>query len=193
VTVAAIVLAAGAARRFGTTKQVAELDGRPLVDHAVAAAIRGGCSPVIVVVGHDADAVGNAVAARPAVRVVHNPRYRSGQATSLRAGLDALPADVGAVAVLLGDEPDIDARAVRACLSLWRSGASVVRARYDDGLGHPVVFDRHVWPRLRAITGDTGARVVMERLPDVHECRIPGRRPQDVDVPDDLLRIRDDH
>lgn len=190
-TVAAIVLAAGTARRFGATKQLAELEGRPLVAHAVEAAVTSGCSPVVVVVGHRADEVAAAVA-RQQIVVVHNDAYRSGQASSLRAGLASLSPDVEATAVLLGDEPDMDPAVIDACVRTWRSGGSVVRARYDDGLGHPVVFDRSVWPRLRELRGDIGARAMVRDMDGVRECRVDGPRPPDVDVSTHLLEIEHD-
>lgn len=187
-TVAAIVLAAGVGRRFGATKQLAELYGRHLVTYPVGVAVASGCSPVVVVVGHDAARVRRTLDATPPVRVVVNERYLEGQATSLRTGLEALPPHAEAVVVLLGDQPHVHASAVRSCIRAWRSGAVVARATYEDGAGHPIVFDRSVWPRLRDLPGDAGARTILPEL-DVEPVEVIGCMPLDVDVPEHLARL----
>lgn len=179
-----VILAAGSARRFGATKQLAGLRGRPLIAHAIAAARTADVGPVLVVVGHDARAVGDAAAAAGADEVVPNPDHRDGQATSLRAGVAAARArGAGAIVVLLGDEPDVPAAAVVGVAQALAGGAEVVRTGYDDGAGHPVGLHRRVFPRLTALTGDEGARRL---LADADLVAVPGPRPRDVDHPGDL-------
>ncbi len=184
--VVAVVLAAGAAERFGATKQLVEVGGRPLVAHAVATAHAGGADHVVVVVGHDADVVGRAAGRGGPVEVVVNPAYRDGQATSLAAGIDAAQRRSGDVAViLLADQPGIDADAVRAVIAAVDAGATAARLRYQDGPGHPVAFARAVWPRLSEIRGDQGARDLFAELHTV-EVAWSGPVPADVDTPGDL-------
>lgn len=181
-----MVLAAGAARRYGTTKQLVEVDGRPLVAHAVATAHAAGVDEVVVVVGHDAAAVRRAATAGGPAEIVANPAYAHGQATSLAAGIDAADRlGVDVAVILLADQPGVEAAAVQAVVAAVRGGARAARARYDDGPGHPVAFARDVWPQLTAITGDRGARDLLVEL-DTTEIRWPGPAPADVDVPDDL-------
>lgn len=187
-TVAAVVLAAGTASRFGGAKQLAEVRGRPLVAHPVAAALAGGCAEVVVVVGHEAARVRTAVPALPAVRTVDNPRYGEGQAGSLAAGLAALGPAVAAAVVLLGDEPDVAPAVVRRCIQRWRDGAVAVRAAYDDRVGHPVVLDRSTWPAVARLDGDGGARSLLAELP-VALVDVTGAAPRDVDTPDDLRSL----
>lgn len=182
--VAGVVLAAGRGRRFGGTKQLAELDGRPLVRHAVDTALAAGLDPVLVVVGHDADRVGAVLPAD--VVVVRNPDHAEGQASSLRAGVRAAADhEVDALVVLLADEPGVTVASVRAVVEAGARGAAVARAAYDDGPGHPVLFAREVWPRLTAVVGDAGARQLLDDLP-VQPVPVPGPRPTDVDRPQDL-------
>lgn len=182
--VAGVVLAAGAGRRFGDTKQVADLDGRPLVAHVVRTARAAGLDPVFVVVGHDADSV-RAVLGDDVV-VVDNPDHSSGQASSLRAGVVAAEtSSAAALVVLLADQPGIDAGVVRAVAGAHAVGHEVVRARYADHPGHPVLFARSTWPRLVELTGDVGARDLLEEL-GVAEVLVDAPRPPDVDHPDDL-------
>lgn len=183
-TVAAVVLAAGAASRFGATKQLVEVDGRPLVRHAVDTARAGGCDPVVVVVGHDADRVRATLP--DDVVVVDNPAHAEGQAASLRAGVAAVAATgAAALVVLLADQPGIDPAVVRRVTATHADGHPVVRARYTDGPGHPVLFDRSVWPALAELTGDIGARDLLRALP-VAEVAVDAACPPDVDRPDDL-------
>jgi molybdenum cofactor cytidylyltransferase len=189
--IAAVVLAAGSGSRFGGTKQVALLDGKPLVRHAVDAARGAGIAEVVVVVGHDADAV--AGAAGPDVSIVRNPRHAEGQSTSLAAGLDALGDDVDAAVVLLADQPGITAEAIRGLVATAASRAEpIVRLRFVDGPG-PALLRRSVWGDVRALEGDTAARTLAERRPDlVFEAFVATAAPGDVDTPADLDRVRDE-
>lgn len=191
-TVAALVLAAGLGRRFGGVKQLADLHGRPLVTYSVGLALANSCSPVVVVVGHRGDDVASLFADVDRVSTVTNNEYPSGQASSLRTGIDAIPPTAEAVLVLLGDQPYVPDAALSACLTAWTGGAQVARALYEDGPGHPVVFDRSIFPQLCEVVGDVGARRLLRRLAVV-EVAVPGRRPPDVDTPEDLERIRSLH
>lgn len=184
--VAGVVLAAGSARRFGATKQLVEVEGRPLVRHAVDTAMAAGLDPVVVVVGHDADRVRAALP--PGVEVVDNPAHASGQASSLRAGAAAVAAgDADGLVVLLADQPGIDPDVVARVGAALGDGHPVARARYDDRPGHPVGFARGVFAALGAVTGDVGARDLLDEL-DVHDVAVDGPCPPDVDTPDDLPR-----
>lgn len=178
----AVVLAAGRGRRFGGTKQLVRLAGRPLVAHVVAAAHAGGVDDVVVVVGHDARQVAQAAGEEHAVHVARTPNVAAGQSASLLAGT-ALAADLGAgvVVVLLADQPDVGPDAVRAVTAAVCGGALAARVRYDDGPGHPVAFARRVLPRLAALRGDTGARGLLAGI-GVVEVAQAGNAPVDLDT-----------
>jgi molybdenum cofactor cytidylyltransferase len=182
----AVVLAAGLGRRFGATKQLAEVDGLPLVAHAVRAAHRAGVGRVLLVVGHEAAAVVAAARRGGRVEVVDNPDHAAGQSTSLRAGVEAAAATGAEVAVvLLADQPDLDPDVVDAVVRAVHGQVEAARARYEDGAGHPVAFARRVWPRLVTVTGDRGARDLLADLV-VAEVAVPAPAPRDVDHPDEL-------
>jgi CTP:molybdopterin cytidylyltransferase MocA len=186
--IAAIVLAAGTGSRFGGTKQIAMLGDKRLVRHALDAALDAGIRDVVVVVGHDADAVAKTVG--NLARVVDNPRFGEGQATSLSAGLDALGDDVDAAVVLLADQPGITGAHVRALLEAARHRPEpIVRLRFVD-LPGPALLRRSVWDDVRALEGDVGARELMERRPElVFDALVEESAPPDVDTPADLERV----
>lgn len=185
--IAGLVLAAGAGRRFGATKQLADLDGLPLLEHAVGAVTSCGLDRVVVVLGSRFADVLAHIDLHGAEPVVCD-RWGEGQAVSLACGLAELP-EADAVVVTLGDQPGVTPAAVRRVLDA-RNGAPAVRATYGGAPGHPVVLERRLLPRLRDVTGDAGARGVLARA-GAHEvpCDDLGGG-ADVDTPDDLLALR---
>ena len=196
VEVVAIVLAAGRGQRFGPgTKQLVEVDGRSLVGHAVTTALAAGVTRVVVVVGHDADAV--AAAARETagdaeLEVVVNDDHAAGQGTSVAAGARAVLSRRSlpdAVVVLLADQPGVLAETVRAVGAAVTTGASAARASYADRPNHPVAFAPRILPQLTELTGDAGARQLLDDL-DVVPVLVAGLAPRDVDTPEDLALLR---
>lgn len=186
--VAAVVLAAGRSQRFGAPKQLARLAGTPLIGHVVQRVLASAVTEVVVVLGHEAEAVRGVLPADERVRTVHNPRHGEGIATSLLAGLGALDQRVEGAVVVLGDEPGIEPRDIDAVVGALLAGREVARVRYSDGPGHPVGFRRSRWPELQALTGDQGARSVLLRS-QVHEVAVPRPGPRDVDEPGDLAAL----
>lgn len=192
--VAAVILAAGTSRRLRRPKQTLPLRGRPLLQHVVDAAVASGLPDVVVVLGHAAEQVEERVRFPEGVRTVHNPDYASGQASSLRTGLEALGDDVEAAVVLLGDQPDVTAETIRAVvLAHGDDHAPLVQAAYSGRPGHPVLVDREVWDEVRAIEGDTGARELIAEHPDwVSQVEVGGEPPADLDTWQDYEDLRDD-
>ncbi len=186
-----LVLAAGTSSRFGQTKQLVELHGKPLVQHAVDAAVAAGLDEVVVVVGHDAERVRASLHLPPNARIVLNPNYEAGQSTSLIAGLDAAGSDSEAAVVLPADQPGVTPEHIRALVDAFGAGSSlVVRLRFRDGPG-PALLSREVWDEARRVVGDTGAREIIESHPGwVKEVAVDSDVPGDVDRPSDLERLR---
>jgi CTP:molybdopterin cytidylyltransferase MocA len=186
--ISGVVLAAGEGRRFGGTKQLALLDGRPLLLFAVEALRDAGIGEVVVVTGHDAEAV---EAALPGgVRTIRNDRYRDGQAGSLALALHGVADDSEAAVILLADQPGVTADDVRALVAGFAaSRARIVRLRYTDGPG-PALLSREVFAEAGHLHGDTGARLLIASHPDwVVEVDVARPSPRDVDVPDDLDQL----
>jgi molybdenum cofactor cytidylyltransferase len=186
--ISAIVLAAGEGRRFGGTKQLEVVRGKPLVQHAVDAA-GADVDEIVVVLGHDAERVGAALELPPKARVVVNERYTEGQSTSLAEGLRALDPSSEAAVVLLADQPGIEQRHVWSLITAYRDEAvEILRIRFRDGPG-PALLARSVWPEVIALIGDTGARALFDADPErIRWLAFDEDAPVDVDAREDLER-----
>jgi nicotine blue oxidoreductase len=156
-----VVLAAGGGRRYGGPKALVRLDGRLLVERAAQTVRDGGCAPVIVVLGAQADDV-RAEADLGGAVVVENKGWRSGMGSSLRAGLAAAaqtPCD--AALVLLVDMPGVTAEAVRR-VAAWGHPDALAMATYDGRRGHPVLLGRDHWTGVATLAQlDVGARAYL--------------------------------
>jgi molybdenum cofactor cytidylyltransferase len=191
---AAIVLAAGAGSRFGGDKLLAELGGRPLLNHVLETVRSAGLHETVVVVG---PAAGKLEAIVQAVdgRVVVNPAPEQGLSSSVRIGLAALDSglDPGpdAALLLLGDQPRTSPAAIRALLAADVPGdRSIVIPRYAGGGGaNPVLLLRAAWALAAGLDGDRGFGPLIQARPElVVEVELPGDN-LDVDTPTDLARI----
>jgi molybdenum cofactor cytidylyltransferase len=183
--ISGIVLAAGTSSRFGSTKQLLVMDGKPLVAHAIDALRDAGVDEILVVVGHDQERVREGLPED--VTVVPNPSYRDGQATSLAAALHDIDPSSEAAVVLLADQPGVTSEDVAALIAGFRHGRSqIVRLMYLDGPG-PALLSREIYAEAGHLHGDAGARVLMASHPEwVHEVTIDRPAPRDIDTPADL-------
>lgn len=186
-----IVLAAGSGRRFGGTKQCVEVDGQPLVQHAVRIAADAQLDEIIVVLGHRAADVAAAIRLPENGRTVVNERHASGLSTSLGAGLRAADHRSRAAVVLLGDQPGLDPRWIRDLVSAFdEHRAPIARIRFRDAPG-PALLARRIWPQAMRLRGDAGARALIDQHRiSVVEVRIDADAPVDVDTPEDLRSVR---
>ena len=189
--IAAVVLAAGSGSRFGGAKQLAELDGIPLLEHALRAVEAvPAIDRIVVVLGARADEVRAGVdlgAAEPGV--CHD--WEEGQAASLRFGIAAV-ADADAAVLTLGDMPRITPEVIARFAQLAAEHGPVARARavYDGMPGHPVVLGREYFAQIAALRGDVGAREVLKAIGAYpiecsHLCSAA-----DVDTPEALAELR---
>jgi molybdenum cofactor cytidylyltransferase len=189
--ISAVLLAAGAARRFGGPKLLEPLGGKPIVRWS-AEALLAHVDELIAVVPPEAEALRAALDGLPA-RFVVNPEPHRGMASSIVAGVRAVDARSDATLLALGDEPTIDRATVASVIERFRAGgASIVLPAYDEAPEHPVLFERSTLPELLKLTGDRGARAVIDADPRrVAIVGAQGPRPADIDTPADLARLRD--
>jgi CTP:molybdopterin cytidylyltransferase MocA len=191
--VAGILLAAGDGTRLGQPKATVQLGGMTLAERGVRLLSDGGAGPVLVVTGAVPVEIPGTVA-------VHNPDWASGMGSSLAAGLRVLTAgretpadDLTAVVIALADQPLIGAEAVRRLIAAHVAGTAVAVAAYQGKPRNPVLIARAYWPAvLDLVAGDTGARPFLRAHPELVtpvECGDVGR-PDDVDTPEDLARVR---
>ena len=184
--VAGVLLAAGDGSRLGEPKANIEIGGQSLSSRGAATLRAGGADPVIIVTGAaDVDLVGAVV--------VHNPAWQSGMGSSMAAGLAAVPDRCAAAVLALADQPLVGPAAVQRLIAAYRSGAAVAVAAYAGQPRNPVLIAREHWTEAVALAvGDVGARPFLRAHPElvtVVECGDTGR-PDDVDTPEDLDRIR---
>ena len=182
-----LVLAAGAATRFGAPKQLAELDGRPLLEHSLRTMTAAPMGRVVVVLGSGADEVIASVDLHGADAIVCS-RWEEGQAASLACGLAEL-ASCEAVVVTLGDQPRVSPDAIRRVIAA-RNGAAAVRATYGGEPGHPVLLEQELFEPLRNVSGDKGARnlLLSVQVLDIPCDDLGGG--EDVDTPAELDALR---
>ena len=190
--IAGIVLAAGQSSRLGRPKQLLPVHGEPLIRHTLRRVLASSLDQVILVVGHEADLVRDAVAGLP-VECVFNPDSAAGQSTSVRAGLAALSPEIESAVFILGDQPGVDPKVIDSLIASWRtSRPPVVAPRYEDRMGNPVLFDRRVFTKLAALEGDSGARLVVRAYHDSGELQlvpVAGPAPPDVDTEADYAAL----
>jgi molybdenum cofactor cytidylyltransferase len=186
--IGAVVLAAGEGSRFGSPKQLAELRGRPLLEHVlITLAAVPAVERAVVVLGARADEVRTGVDLHGAEPILC-ASWSDGQSESLKTGLEALD-DVDGALILLGDQPGITPAAIEAVLAHF-DGTRALRAVYDGSPGHPVVLPRALIPAALELQGNEGARELLEasgvrRIEVGHLCE-----PADVDTPLDLEAVR---
>jgi len=174
--IAAVVLAAGEATRFGAPKQ------RLLLPRVLSRLAEAPVDEIIVVAGaHELGLPSDTVSQGIPVRLVGCSDWSRGPGASLRCGLEALPGDVAAAVVVLADGPDLSPAAVERVLDVWRQGGGVVAASYAGARGHPLVIGRTDWDSVP----DEGLRGLQVRLVPCDDLGWPG----DVDTPADLERL----
>ena len=182
-TIPAVLLAAGASRRLGRPKQLVALEGETLLRRAARAALAG-CAPVLVVVGSRATDMAANLEGLP-VTVVENPGWEEGMASSIRAGIRALPAGAAGVLFLVCDQLAVDGALVTRLLEVQGGHPdAVVACGYAGTRGTPSIFPARCFPALLELQGDQGARGLL-RGEGVVVVPFP-EGDADVDCPEDL-------
>lgn len=184
----ALILAAGAGRRFGGGKLLADLGGTPVIRRVAAAVLRAGFAEVIFVSGaRDDDAKLRAALAGLDVFISPAPDWEEGMAASLRAGVAALAPDAQGVCVFLGDMPLVPADVCAPLVAAAEAAGYAARPRFEGRPGHPVALTRAAFDDLMRLEGDTGANALLRARPDVAYLDTADRGVLlDIDTPADL-------
>jgi molybdenum cofactor cytidylyltransferase len=182
-SIAAIILAAGSSSRMGAGrhKLLLPLAERPVLAHVLDTTLASSACPIILVLGHQADAVRGEIASflsHPAITIVENPDYLQGMSTSMRAGLQALMAKttgetedktedetpISGAVILLGDQPLVTPQIIDTLITTQReTGKRIVVPLYEGKRGNPTLFEASLFAELLEVTGDEGGRSVLAR------------------------------
>ncbi|AIE86529.1 nucleotidyltransferase family protein [Fimbriimonas ginsengisoli] len=186
---AVVVLAAGGSARLGRPKQLLPYLGRTLVEHAVRTAIASGAAEVVVVLGAEAAAVRERLQGLK-VRFVTNRDWQEGMGGSIRAGVAALSGHIEAAVIALADQPRITPDHLRTLAHrIEEAEKTIVASSYDGVLGAPCAFARAEFPRLLALSGDTGARALVRSGSEPVEVVCFDGANVDVDTPADYQAL----
>ncbi len=188
----AIILAAGSSSRMGSPKQILRFRGESLLRRAALAALGAGCSPVVVVTGAHAELSRRELEGLD-VREVLNPRWETGMASSIGAGLEGLlreDPDAAAVVILLCDQPHVTAEVISSLVSAHRATLKpVIASAYGGSFGVPALFGRALFAELARLEGGAGAKQVIQRYASEAQFLPFGGGEVDVDTRDDFSRL----
>lgn len=188
-----VVLAAGRSSRMGRAKQLEVVDGAPMVVRATQTALATVAGGVLVVTGAYAPEVTVTLtptleAAGDRLRLVHNAAWATGQASSVRAAVTALPPHAQAALFLPTDQPFVPVSLLNGLIATWQHGGRIVTPTVDgQPRGAPAIFDHELWPALLALEGDTGARPLLQRhRAELVTLPAEAQWLRDIDTPEDL-------
>jgi molybdenum cofactor cytidylyltransferase len=180
VHISILLLAAGASTRFGSPKQLLPFRGKPLIRHLAEVAIQSKANTIYVVLGAQAEKIGQELSGL-AVQIIINEQWQEGIGSSLRAGVQALPETTEAVLIMLGDQPLVTSDHLNSIIETHQStGKAIVASAYAESLGVPVLFARRFFPELQRLSGDRGARQIIQN----HSAEVAG-----IPFPDGVVDI----
>ena len=164
--VGAVILAAGKSARMGEAKLLLRLGESTVLGQTLAHVRAASVDEVVIVLGASAEAIRKQLAAEVLreTRVVVNPEYETGMASSLRVGLAALGSDVDAAVIVLGDQPFVRPATIDRIIEEYRrTGAEIVIPMYEGARGNPVLLDRSLFREAMALEGDVGCRAIFTK------------------------------
>lgn len=188
--ITAIILAAGQSSRMGdANKLLTEIEGKTLLRHAVDAALASDATSVVVVTGHEADLIRASLEGLP-LSVVHNGAYAEGMSTSLKCGIGAIADNVDGAVICLSDMPGVNTSHLNDLIRAFEpdAGQAICVPVYKGRRGNPVLWSRSFFPEMMELTGDQGARKLLQKHADV-VCEVEMSSDailRDVDTPEDI-------
>ncbi|MCP3876025.1 MAG: molybdenum cofactor cytidylyltransferase [Desulfobacteraceae bacterium] len=186
-----IILAAGSSSRMGKTKQLMPFKGDTLLGHVIQNAKASSLNEIIVVIGHHADKI-NKTIDLSGTKVVRNHNYSKGQSTSLLKGIENASTACDAAMFLLADQPLVTPEIIDTLIDAFERSNALITIPYCKGKrGNPVIINKSLFPRLKILSADTGARVLFDefrasilKVP-IHDSAIL----TDVDTMDDYKKL----
>ncbi len=182
-----LVLAAGSGSRMKRTKQLLDYRGKPMLLHVINAAKASGLSKTVVVLGHDRENICRAIDLSGTETVI-NRSYQTGQSSSIRAGLAAVPTHHDGILFILGDQPLLKAELINRILNHFGQHRSpIVIPRFEGRRGNPVLIARSLFNELNRLSGDLGGRALFEKYSsDIDYVDVEDRSIHvDIDTPED--------
>lgn len=192
---AGIILAAGASTRFGQPKQLLRLKDRYLIEWVLDAALDARLKRIILVLGYAHQKIQQTLGKKldhPKIQIEINPHYKDGQSSSLQIGLSSVRDTYPAVMFLLADQPLVDAVTLNFLLNqFWSTDKNICVPTSAGSIGNPCIFGSRFYPQIMKISGDIGARRIIQTNPQqVQKVQI--QNPHfflDIDTPRDLEKI----
>ncbi len=177
-TVAAIILAAGASRRMGQPKQLLPYRGQTLLRYVIQCAIASSCSPVIVILGANAEQIEPEISRLP-IKIVKNTEWNEGISSSIRCGITYVQEqflNIDAVVFLTCDQPFVSARIIEQLIDVYNStNKFIIASNYGKATGIPALFTCHFFSKLMDLQGDRGAKKIINQYQYlVHQIDFPG-------------------
>lgn len=189
--VVGVILAAGEGSRMGAVKQMLRFRGRTILECVIDNAIASTLQKVVVVIGHRVDLIEPMLTGKD-VTIVINGEYKTGQSSSIKAGLRALPEQTGAVLFMLGDQPLVTPETINLIVNAFQDSHShIVLPACNGKRGNPALFSRETFTRMETLSGDCGARPLFQEYAG-HILQVPvGDRSIhfDVDTEEDYRRL----
>ncbi|WP_017729041.1 nucleotidyltransferase family protein [Halalkalibacterium ligniniphilum] len=188
-----IILAAGFSRRMGRSKLALPYQEKPIVRHVIDKALRSNLDGVLVVINPLEVEFFKTIQVTGVKSFIVNEETHLGMATSIKKGLRALPQDVEAVVILLGDQPKVTETSINQVLETYLQANQplIVQSLYlNHEKGHPVLFKRDVFPSLFEMNGDTGGKSVIQQFRDeIVYAEIKESNSKDIDTVEDYERL----
>ena len=179
---AVLILAAGAASRFGSLKQLALIDGKPMLQHCIDTANSLFPDAVYTVLGNQSQQVIDGISG---THVIINPQWQRGLGSSIAVGVSYLKDKVDAILVLLADQPRIKVDYLERLVALFE-GQHVACSQYSSHLGIPAIFGKSYFNALMNLSGDKGGKALLESIRPAPKSLALGDFAADIDYPKDL-------
>lgn len=188
-----VVLAAGSSSRMKKPKQLLEFAGATLLRRAASAAVESSCKPVVVVLGANFEKTKAEIEDLP-VEICFNENWLSGLSSSIKTGIENLleiAPNVSAAAFTLADQPFITSRQInRLTEKFYQSKSLIVAAEYDGTIGVPAVFAREIFDDFFELSGDKGAKAIMEKRSEMLKTIDLPEAAFDIDTPRDFINLQ---